>query len=69
MPDRRSGGSLTAAFCSLFIPGLGQFLQGYYRRAFFYLVLWLAIWMTLGAFGLVMHLWAALDAAKYHFRW
>lgn len=28
MPEQGSGGNIFAALCSLFIPGLGQLLQG-----------------------------------------
>ena len=65
-PVRGSGGNVLAALVSFFLPGLGQLLQGRFGAAvvFFFgtLVLWV---ITLGAFGWVMHIVAALNAATY----
>lgn len=41
-----SAGNVIAALCSLFIPGLGQLLQGR--------VLWALFWLLFGAFGFVV---------------
>lgn len=61
-----SGGNVIAAFCSLFIPGLGQLVQGRILLAFVFFmgsgVLW---FISFGTLGWVIHLWACVDAAVW----
>lgn len=63
MSGQGSGGNVLAALASLFIPGLGQLLQGRLLAAIGFFVfagvLWL-VWL-----GWIIHLWAILDAARF----
>jgi len=58
-----SGGNVLAALCSLFVPGLGQLLQGRLLMAIVQFVLAAALWFVL--LGWLVHLWSVLDAAKF----
>ncbi|CAI3791476.1 hypothetical protein [Rheinheimera sp. MM224] len=70
MSGQGSGGNVLAALCSLFIPGLGQLLQGRLIAAilFFaitvvgYALWWLIIPLIIGG---IAHLFAILDAARF----
>jgi TM2 domain-containing membrane protein YozV len=70
MAGQGSGGNVLAALCSLFIPGLGQLLQGRLLAAilFFaitvvgYALWWLVIPAIIAALA---HLFAILDAARF----
>ena len=64
MPGPGSGGNVLAALCSLFIPGLGQLLQGRVFRAVLQFVLAAALWWVL--LGWIIHLWSVIDAAKFN---
>ena len=63
MAGQGSAGNVIAALASVFIPGLGQLLQGRLGMAIVQFVLagllWL-IWM-----GWIIHLWSILDAALW----
>lgn len=63
MSGQGSGGNVIAALCSLFIPGLGQLLQGRLLMSIVMFVLAGALWIVL--LGWVIHLWSILDAAKF----
>jgi TM2 domain-containing membrane protein YozV len=63
MPGQGSAGNVVAALCSLFIPGLGQLLQGRLLKAVLQFVLAVALWFVL--LGWVIHLWSILDAATW----
>jgi len=63
MSGQGSGGNVLAALCSLFIPGLGQLLQGRLLRAIIQFVLAAALWWVF--MGWIIHLWSVIDAAKY----
>jgi len=70
MAGQGSGGNVIAALCNIFIPGLGQLVQGRLLPAIlFFLVTvvgyatWWLIFPAVVA-GLV-HLWSIIDAAKY----
>ena len=63
MAGQGSGGNVLAALCSLFIPGLGQLLQGRLVMAIVHFVLAGVLWFVL--LGWVVHLWSILDAAKF----
>ncbi|WP_069130435.1 hypothetical protein [Rhodohalobacter halophilus] len=63
MAGQGSGGNVLAALASLFIPGLGQLLQGRLIMAVVMFVLAAALWVIL--LGWIIHLWSILDAAKF----
>ena len=64
-----SGGNVLAAICSLFIPGLGQLVQGRLPKAVFtgwpraMFVLTGILWFFL--LGWLVHLWSIIDAAMF----
>jgi TM2 domain-containing membrane protein YozV len=76
MSGQGSGGNVLAAICSFFIPGLGQLVQGRLIAAFLFFVttaaLYGLVWVTFGiAFLLlvpawILHLWAIVNAARWH---
>jgi len=61
-----SSGNVLAAICSLFIPGLGQLVQGRLLKAIIMFVLAAALWFIL--MGWIIHLWSIIDAAMYRRR-
>ncbi len=63
MTGQGSGGNVLAALASLFIPGLGQLLQGRLWMAIAHFVLAGVLWVFL--LGWIIHLWSILDAAKF----
>ncbi len=63
MSGQGSGGNVLAALASLFIPGLGQLLQGRLLMAILQFVLAAILWFFL--LGWIIHLWSILDAAKF----
>lgn len=63
MSGQGSGGNVLAALCSLFIPGLGQLLQGRLLIAIIQFVLASVLWFFL--MGWLIHLWSVIDAAKF----
>jgi TM2 domain-containing membrane protein YozV len=58
-----SGGNVLAAICSLFIPGLGQLVQGRLLKAALMFVLAGILWFFL--LGWLVHLWSIIDAAMF----
>jgi hypothetical protein len=65
-PSPGSGGNVLAALCSLFIPGLGQLLQGRILLAAFFFVLAGVVWaVSFGTLGWIVHIIAAISAALY----
>jgi TM2 domain-containing membrane protein YozV len=58
-----SAGNVIAALASLFIPGLGQLVQGRLLMAAFMFVLAGVLWFFL--LGWLVHLWSILDAAVW----
>lgn len=58
-----SAGNVLAALASLFIPGLGQLLQGRLLAAIVQFLLAAALWII--ALGWLVHLWSILDAALF----
>lgn len=65
-----SSGNVLAALCSLFIPGLGQLTQGRPGKALWHVILAGILWLvTFGMLGWVMHLWSAIEAARWTPRW
>jgi TM2 domain-containing membrane protein YozV len=70
MAQQGSGGNVLAAICSLFIPGLGQLVQGRILSALLFFVFasifWGLSWLVFPiAFAAITHLWAIIDAAKF----
>lgn len=61
-----SAGNVIAALASFFIPGLGQLVQGRVLAAMVVFLVALGIWViTLGFFGVLGHIIAALEAALW----
>ena len=58
-----SGGNVIAAMCSMFIPGLGQLLQGRPGMAIVQFVLTSVLWVVL--MGWIVHIWSVMDAARF----
>lgn len=58
-----SAGNVLAAICSLFIPGLGQLVQGRVLKAVVMFVLAAALWFFW--LGWIIHLWSIIDAALF----
>ncbi|MDR7122786.1 hypothetical protein [Rheinheimera soli] len=70
MSGQGSGGNVLAALCSLFIPGLGQLLQGRLIAAILFFVITVvgyAMWWLIipAIIGGIAHLFAILDAARF----
>jgi TM2 domain-containing membrane protein YozV len=63
VPGQGSAGNVIAALASLFIPGLGQLLQGRLFKAAVMFVLAGSLWFFL--LGWIIHLWSILDAASW----
>lgn len=63
MPGQGSTGNVIAALASLFIPGLGQLLQGRVIKAFIMVVLAGIMWLFF--LGWLIHLWSVIDAARF----
>jgi TM2 domain-containing membrane protein YozV len=64
-----STGNVLAAICSLFIPGLGQLVQGRLMIALVMFALAVVLWFV-GFFGvipvyLIANIWSIIDAARY----
>jgi TM2 domain-containing membrane protein YozV len=58
-----SAGNVIAALASLFIPGLGQLVQGRFLAAIFFFVASVILWFVF--LGWLIHLWACLNAALW----
>lgn len=73
MAGQGSGGNVIAAICNVFIPGLGQLVQGRVGKALmFFLVTWgcyglaaTVIFVFLWPVGFIFHIWSIIDAARY----
>lgn len=73
MASQGSGGNVIAAICNIFIPGLGQLVQGRILKALIFFILasvFYALATTIVLFflwpiGAIFHLWAIIDAARY----
>jgi TM2 domain-containing membrane protein YozV len=63
MAGQGSTGNVIAAVCSLFVPGLGQLVQGRLGMAILQFVLAVFLWLFL--LGWAVHLWSILDAALW----
>ncbi len=65
---------LVKAVCSFFVPGLGQFMNGYIERGLIFLIGFIILWFALLFLGIVLlhtivgiivRLFAAYDAYTY----
>ena len=63
MTGQGSGGNVLAALASLFIPGLGQLLQGRLGMAIVHFFLAIGLWLIF--MGWLIHLWSIIDAARW----
>jgi len=63
MAGQGSAGNVLAALASLFIPGLGQLLQGRIIKAFIMVILAGIMWLVF--LGWIIHLWSVIDAARF----
>lgn len=73
MAGQGSGGNVIAAICSFFIPGLGQLVQGRILAALLFfvstsvcyalaaMIIFIFMWVP----GVLLHLWAIIDAARF----
>lgn len=73
MSGKGSGGNVISALCNIFIPGLGQLIQGRLMMAImFFLVCTVSyglaatvILFFMWPVGAIFHLWAIISAATY----
>lgn len=63
MTGQGSTGNVIAAVCSVFVPGLGQLVQGRLAMALVQFVLAAILWWIL--LGWLIHLWSIVDAAVF----
>ena len=63
MPGQGSAGNVISALASLFVPGLGQLLQGRLLAAIMHFVLAAVLWVFL--LGWIVHLYSILNAAMF----
>tara|TARA_R110002126_G_scaffold119373_4_gene260218 strand:+ start:7060 stop:7284 length:225 start_codon:yes stop_codon:yes gene_type:complete len=73
MSGQGSGGNVIAALCNIFVPGLGQLVQGRILAALLFFVVcsvgYLTWWLIIPAIvAAICHLWAIIDAAKFRAR-
>jgi hypothetical protein len=62
-PGPGSTGNVIAALCSLFVPGLGQLVQGRFLAAALFFVASLMLYCV--CLGFLLHVWSILDAAAW----
>jgi TM2 domain-containing membrane protein YozV len=70
MSGQGSGGNVIAALCNVFIPGLGQLVQGRILAAIIFFLVCAAgyglFFLVIPAFiAAIFHLWSIIDAAKF----
>jgi len=70
MSNQGSGGNVLAAICSVFIPGLGQLVQGRILPALFFFIgmaiSWALVYIAIGWLLVpIVYLWCIIDAARY----
>ncbi|MGL6122729.1 MAG: hypothetical protein ACRC1W_06830 [Shewanella sp.] len=70
MSQQGSGGNVLAALCNVFIPGLGQLLQGRIMAALLFFIITVvayALWWLIvpAVIGAIFHLWSIIDAARF----
>jgi hypothetical protein len=62
-PRPGSTGNVIAALCSLFVPGLGQLVQGRFLAAALFFFASLLLYCV--CLGFLLHVWSILDAASW----
>lgn len=70
MSQQGSGGNVLAALCNVFIPGLGQLVQGRVIAALLFFIFWaisgVLVWVLVGWILLpIAYLWSIIDAARF----
>ena len=61
-----SAGNVIAALASFLFPRLGQLLQGRLLAAFLFFITAGVVWLiSFGTMGLLIHIWACIDAAVW----
>lgn len=70
MSGQGSGGNVIAAICNIFIPGLGQLVQGRIFLAIIFfvasIIAYASIFILVGYILVpVVYIWAIIDAAKF----
>lgn len=70
MSGQGSGGNVLAAICNVFIPGLGQLVQGRIIPALIFFIAMAISWglviVLIGyLFVPIVYIWSIIDAAKY----
>ncbi len=70
MSQQGSAGNVIAAIANIFIPGLGQLVQGRILAALLFFVITVvgyALWWLIvpAVIGGIAHLWSIIDAAKF----
>ena len=63
MSGQGSTGNVIAALASLFIPGVGQLLQGRLKMAIVHFVLAAVLWFFWA--GWLIHIWSTVNAARW----
>jgi TM2 domain-containing membrane protein YozV len=61
MNGRGSTGNIIAALCSVFVPGLGQLVQGRFVPAIAFFLTSIVLWCC--CLGWIPHIWSIVDAA------
>lgn len=62
-PGPGSTGNVIAALCSLFVPGLGQLVQGRFAAAALFFLTSVVLYCA--CLGFLIHVWSILDAAGW----
>lgn len=70
MSNQGSGGNVLAAICNVFIPGLGQLVQGRILAAILFFVGMIISWsLAIILIGYlivpIVYIWSIVDAARY----
>ena len=70
MSKQGSGGNVIAAICNIFLPGLGQLVQGRILAAIIFFVALCVSWglalILIGYLVLpIVYIWAIVDAARF----
>jgi len=73
MSQQGSGGNVIAALCNIFIPGLGQLVQGRILAALTFFVIAAGcyalaatvVFFFMWPVGAIAHLWSIINAARY----
>lgn len=64
-------GNVVASILNIPFPGLGQLVQGRFLAAFLFFIFTYGLYATiffgipLGFIGLIVHIWAIVDAARF----